>query len=187
MIEPRSTARSFSLVVLVLSAALACNRPAPEPPAPQRVGNPTLGIALSAVPLPFRVESNSPDGLVLVADEGTRVDFQDADPSAGADVVAAAKASQDDFAAKPGGKFEGGTQLVTPYGSSYTVRGSFDDGGSRIEERRVYMPHPDGSGRLLVVRYRYPAGDLAAARERLQQMIALVSNLELETAVDNAN
>jgi len=175
---PTRIALAFALVAVALP--IGCRRASEQPAAaaPRAVANPTLGIEIADLPQEFQVVDDSPAGLTLGAGPGTELELH-ADPRpAGVNVVAEAQRAQKELEALPGGKFAGGNEMVTPSGSAYTVRGSYERNGARIEERRTFLVHPGDTKRLLTIVFRYPPGDATATRERLQQTIDLVSALE---------
>jgi hypothetical protein len=160
----------------------ACARgPAEEAPAaPAAIDNPTLGLRLTALPEGFspaggdlsRWAFSAPSGDV----QGTATIELRPAASAAVNLVEQAKGFGEAAAAEPGGRFFGGNELVTPFGSAYTVRVLADRG--LVEERAVFLLHPDGSNRLLQVSLRYPPGDSETARARLLQVLELVGALE---------
>ncbi len=180
-----SPVRSTLCMILVLASgplALAGCRakgaPAPTPTPPVRVDNAALGLSFDELPEPFHVKENSGDQLVLDDGAGGTVDFAVSKPDLnGVNLVAEAQRAGKELAAQPDGKFSGGNELVTPFGAGYTVRGSYREGAARIEERQVFLLHPDGSGRLVTVRYRYPAGDSKLAVAKLREALTLVGAL----------
>jgi len=174
---PRPIALALALLVVA-----ACKKPAPPPaPEPVRVENATLGLFIGALPDGFRVESNDGETLRFASDgatgAGTLTVAIDRS-SRSVNVVEEAKSAQKELEALPEATFAGGNELVTPAGAGYAVRGSWSEGGVRIEERRIFALHPDGSGRLITLVDRYPAGDAANARDRFGRELALLSALE---------
>jgi len=149
------------------------------PPTPVRVESAALGIAFTELPAGVTVARN--DGGVLelaAADEagaGRLTVTVGPDRDLSINLIEEAKA----FGAQAeagGGKFFGGNELVTPYGSAYTVRATL--AGGAVEERRILMVHPSDADRLLTLALAYPPGDSEGARRRLQQMLELVTVLE---------
>jgi hypothetical protein len=141
-----------------------------------RVASPALGIAFASLPAPFALAVDEGDPFELVTGDGGRLAALVTEGAV--NLVEEARRAQREFESLPGGTFAGGNELGTPYGTASTVRGSYDERGARVEERRVFLLHPDGSGRLLTLRFTYPAGDAETARDRLRQTIDLLSELE---------
>jgi hypothetical protein len=170
-----------SLVAITLVAA-ACGQPEPAaPPPPTRVENAELGLALAALPDGVSVETNA--GAVLrfatagAGGEG-RLTISVGGAGEAVNVVEEAKRARAELEARPEARFSGGNELVTPAGAGYAVRGSYADGTARVEERRIFALHPDGSGRLLTLVERYPAGDAADSNARFGRTLALLGELQ---------
>jgi hypothetical protein len=178
--------RSATSCAALAALALACREPAPPPaPAPVRVENAALGLAIAGLPEGFAVEANEGATLRLAsAGPGGRGTVTLAVEAAArsVNVIEEAKAAQREIEAKPEATFAGGNELVTPAGAGYAVRGSWVEGGARIEERRIFCLHPDGSGRLVTLVERYPAGDAPNAGERFRRALELLSALEAAPA-----
>jgi hypothetical protein len=171
-----------ALVLLSAASLAVCSRPsAEEPPAPPAaVESMALGLRLTSLPEGWSVAVGEGPRWAFAARAGevqgsATIELQEP-ASAAVNLVEEAKAYGEAAAAAPGGKFFGGNELVTPYGSAYTVRVLVDRG--LVEERAVLLLHPDGSGRLLKVGLRYPPGDGETARARLLQALELVGALE---------
>lgn len=162
--------------------ASGCSRaaPPPAPPAPQAVENAVLELAVRPLPPGFEVAENAGDRLRFdaVADgvPGTLTVTVGPPMPSGVDLRAEAKQWGDQMAAAPGGRFFGGNQMVTPWGVAFTVRALVERGAA--EERRVYLLHPGGGDRPVVLALRYPPGDVGAANARLRQLLDLLNALE---------
>lgn len=164
--------------------ALACSKPAPPPPAataaPVRVENRALGLAFSSLPAGFEVAKNEGATLVFDADlagVAATVTVGVGEPEAGAIGLVDRANAFGAEAQAAGGKFHGGNELVTPFGSATTVRATVD--GGKVEERRVLMLHPPDPRRLLTLVMRYPPADAQVTRERLMQLMELLGAMEL--------
>jgi hypothetical protein len=166
---------------LALTVAAACgpSQPPATPPAATGIESAALGLRLTSLPEGFSLTLDQADRIVFDAPagalKGTATIELGATSSSAVNLVAEAKAFGEAAAAQ-GGKFFGGNELVTPFGSAYTVRILVDRG--LTEERAVFLLHPDGSGRLLVLRLRYPPGDAEGTRARMLQALELVGALE---------
>jgi hypothetical protein len=172
--------------VLAPIAALllfACSSPpaeetTPTPPAP--IENAALRLRLATLPEGWRMTAGDGARWAFAAPLGETAGtatIEVATPASPAvNLVEEAKAYGEAAAAAEGGKFFGGNELVTPYGSAYTVRVLVE--GGTAEERAVLLLHPDGSGRLLRIGLRYPPGEGETARGRLKQALELVGALE---------
>jgi len=172
--------RHLSVLTLVGIVAGCSTPPEPPPPAPTTVSNPALGLRLSQLPADILVTVAEGPRWAFAAPIGetagtATIELTEA-RSAAVNLVEEARRYGDSAAATEGGKFFGGNELVTPYGSAYTVRVLADRG--LVEERVVFLLHPDGSQRLLRLVLRYPPGDGEAARARLMQALELVGALE---------
>jgi hypothetical protein len=176
------------LLPLFLLAALAsaCGKEPAVPPAaaPAAVENAALGLAIRPLPPGFALAENAGERLSFdaVSDgiPGTATIAAGPRTPSGLNLVAEAKAWGEQAGEAPGGKFLGGNELVTPFGSAFTVRALVE--GGTVEERRIYLLHPGGSDRLVTLSLRYPPSAPAAARDRLQQLMDLVSSLEAYAA-----
>lgn len=170
---------AFALASL-LALPFACGGSGAPPAAvPERVENAGLGVVFTELPAGVRVVRNDGATLELAAadeaGEGTLRVIASEPRVESINLVEEAKAFGAEATAG-GGEFFGGNELVTPYGSAYTVRATVD--GGAVEERRVLMVHPGDSDRLLTLALSYPPGDKEGARRRLQQMLELVTVLE---------
>jgi len=173
----------FVRLALVGLVGAGCDRtapaPAPAPPAPRAVENAVLELAVRPLPAGFEVAENAGDRLRFdaVSDgiPGSLVVTVGPPNPSGVNLPGEAKLWGDQMSAA-GGRFFGGNQLVTPYGSAFTVRALVDGGAS--EERRVYLLHPGGGDRLVVLALRYPPGDAGAANARLRQLLDFLGALE---------
>jgi len=183
---PRTPRRLLGGVGLALGlAALAsCSKPAPPPPAaapaPVRVENAALGLVFTALPAGFTVAKNDGPTLAFAADlkgAAATVTVAVGDPEGGPIGLLDRANAYGAEAQKAGGKFHGGNELVTPFGQAYTVRATVD--GGQVEERKVLMVYPPDPTRLLTLTMRYPPGDPQAARDRLMQLMDLLSAMEL--------
>lgn len=171
-------------LVLGLAALAACSKPAPPPPAappaPVRVENAALGLVFTALPQGFKVTKNEGAALVFDADlagVAATVTVGVGEPETGAIGLVDRANAFGAEAQAAGGKFHGGNELVTPFGSATTVRATVD--GGKIEERRVLMLHPPDPRRLLTFVMRYPPGDAQATRDRLMQLMGLLGAMEI--------
>jgi hypothetical protein len=172
--------RTAALLFAVASVA-GCgpSQPPPEPAPPAGLEAPELGLRLTALPAGFRlvrrqegrVAFDAPAGAV----GGTAAIEVRAVGASPYNLVAEARAYGEQAAAQ-GGKFFGGNELVTPFGPAYTARALVDRG--LVEERAVFLLHPDGSERLVLLRLRYPPGDAEGTRARMLQALDLVGALE---------
>jgi hypothetical protein len=89
-------------------------------------------------------------------------------------IVEAAERTKATFESLPQGQFFGNQELMTPMGSFYTARGSYEQADARIEELLAFALHPN-SNRLIRISFLYPAGEAA---ERGPQFAALLGEIE---------
>lgn len=180
MIRSFRTPRSAALLALA-TLLTGCQKAAPPAPVPARVEAPGLGLVIPALPGGIRFEAIE-GGALRFASEGAsgtgRLSVTVDETKRSVIVVEEAKQAQKELEAKPEAVFAGGNELVTPAGAGYAVRGSWMEGGARVEERRIFALHPDGSGRLVTLVDRYPAGDAVNARDRLGRELELLAALE---------
>jgi hypothetical protein len=174
MIRPAALAFAATLLT-----ACGPSQPPPEPAPPAGVEAPEVGLRLTALPAGFRVVRRQEGRVAFDAPAGAvggtaaiEVRAVGASPY---NLVAEARAYGEQAAAA-GGKFFGGNELVTPFGPAYTARALVDRG--LVEERAVFLLHPDGSERLVVLSLRYPPGDAEGTRARMLQALELVGALE---------
>ena len=178
----RSIPCRLAMVSLCVTAVAGCSKPAPPPapPEPKAVENAQLELAVRPLPPGFEVAENAGDRLSFdaLADgiPGSLAVTVGPPTPAGINLPAEAKSWGDAMAAAPGGRFFGGNQLVTPYGAAFPVRALVDGGATG--ERRVYLLHPGGGDRLVVLALRYPPGDAGAANARLKQLLDFLGALE---------
>lgn len=184
---PFLTPSLFVLTALALIAA-GCGGPAPvpEPAAPQRVENSSLGVALASIPEGFRLEANAEGEearIVLVRKPelppGTAVVEVGPEQRAGVNLVAEVNTQKAHIESLPEGNFQGQTELMGPTGTAYLTRGRYrGETGAEIEEMRVLTLHPSYPEvkRLLTLTYTYElSGD---TKDRGQQMLELLGEVE---------
>ena len=175
----RATSKAaFTLALAALTLAGCASEP-PAPPAPERIENPDLGLAIAALPAAFQVAENRGETLKLSAPavEAGSVEITIGPLELGGiNLVEVVKARRAEIEAE-GGLYFGNRELMTPYGAAYTTRGQVTglDGGP-VEVTAVYSLHPDGSDRLMTVTYRYPGGGDSQAR--VGELLELLGELE---------
>lgn len=165
--------------LVLLTALASCGDP-PQPPAapaPPRVENAALGIALAALPAGWTVVKNTPQALALTRDGGLLDLSLGNEEPAGVNLVAAVERRQREVEAA-GGRFAGSKKLVTPWGQAFTARGRFAGATGEVEELAVLALHPGGWPRSLVAVYRYPVEEGVTAR-RSRELFELLSQLEV--------
>jgi len=142
-----------------------------------RIENPTLGIAIGAVPAAFKVESQEGEEIRLrrAEGEGEITIFQEFPEVGGVNLVQMVRTWKEKYQTMPEGKFLGQVELTTQFGPAYTVRGSYQEDGVPREERRIFCLHPDGD-KVLTLAYVYPLGN--NSRERTDELFGLVTELE---------
>lgn len=184
---PTATAAASRVAValgLCLALALAVGCGAPEEAAPvagepaPRVERPELGIALAAVPEGFSVSGEAADELVLVRGDGSpgRLAFIPGSPVTGSvNLVDAVNGHKAETLEQPNGEYKGMIELGSPLGTAFASRGRYDEGGSTVEDFRIFVIHPAGD-RVLNLVYRYPAGDDTA--ERRDQLLSALAEVE---------
>jgi hypothetical protein len=166
-------------VASITLIAAACGQDHAPAPVVGSVSNQALAIRLDPLPADFAVAVNEGASLELVPTAGAvagRVSFEVGDPEPALDLVAAVNRHRFQVEAKPGADYKGGQELVTPHGSAFYSRGRFLEGTELVEETLVVLEHP-AEGRLLVIRYRYPAA--ADSSVRVQQLLDLLSALQV--------
>ena len=164
---------TFAVVLLTLS----CAAPAPSPES-AAIQNVDLGLTLSGLP----------PGLVLASNQGSSFELRPADEAKGGilwfavgpekegiNLVAAVQEHQEQIEGRTDGDYQGAQELQGDFGSAFYSRGRYLDRGELTEEAAVFMIHPAGN-RLLVIHYRYPAGDDSAAR--VEQLIDVITYIE---------
>ncbi|HVR30433.1 MAG TPA: hypothetical protein VMS86_12980, partial [Thermoanaerobaculia bacterium] len=148
---------------------------------PERIENPDLRIAITDLPGGFDLVTNAGARLELAREPGLppgRAWVEVGPPVEGAiNLIEIIRDERQAFEALPGGSFSGNGELVLPDGRpAYYSRGRFQDEGTLVEEFRVRAVHPVESDRLLLVFYRYPAGEDSA--QRLEDVLYLVGEIE---------
>lgn len=176
-VSHRSRSRVLILGALWLTASCA-RSPEPQTETATRVASPELGIALASLPAPFELVTNQGGSLELRAPgpNGAGTAWFEVGPTevGGVNLVAQAKGSRAWFETQPAGQYFGNLELVTPIGSAFTARGSYELDATTVEELHVFALHPTAN-RLLRVTYRYPPGE---GQERMQQLAELLGEIE---------
>ena len=181
---------------LVLSATLACapgeeemaepgeTAAGEEAPAGERVENGGVGIALTAVPAGFEVETNEGEELVLVrtGEEGGRLAFEMTPvQAAGVNLQQMVWAEKERIEGLPNGQYRGQNELGgVPLGTTYTSRGRFEtEEGESVEEYRALMVHPT-QNRALILDYEYPtpAPGSEEGSSRLEHLMLVLEQVE---------
>lgn len=182
---PRSSALLLPALALTF---FACAREAAPPPAPAlvRVELGGAGLAVASVPAAFRLVSSgpvearfapapaagapvAPGELLLTVAPPTK---------SGINLIQLVKDSRAEFEGRAGGEFLGQRELVVPWGSAFTARGRFAEGGGQIEELRLFALHPGDMDRLLTVVYRYPMTTAEDSSRRFGEALAVLGELE---------
>ena len=137
------------------------------------------GVRVVALPEVFEVSSNDDAGLTLAAPSlpGPSALTVTLSPryEQGLNIVEAVELTMAEFAALPGGRSFGQTQLVAPLGLAYMARGRYQVDGESVEELRALLAHPWGN-RLLTLSYIYPLGEDTS--ERGGQLMELLGEME---------
>jgi hypothetical protein len=94
----------------------------------------------------------------------------------GTNLVDAVRAHQEDVQGRLNGVYQGGQELGGPLGRAYYSRGRYDtDAGATEEETAIFTLNPANDA-IIVLRYRYPAGEDSA--ERIQSLFDVLANIE---------
>ncbi len=182
--------------VLVLSTTVACvpgedegagageTAAGEEASAGERVENGGVGIALTAVPAGFEVETNEGEELVLVrtGEEEGRLAFEMTPvQAAGVNLQRMVWAEKERIEGLPNGQYRGQNELGgVPLGTTYTSRGRFDtEDGESMEEYRALMVHPT-QNRALILDYEYPVPEPGSEEgsSRLEQLMLVLEQVE---------
>lgn len=124
-------AEAFILTILLLGGGLtACGaKTAPEAeaeaePAGERVENPSLGLAIAALPSTLEVVANEGDRWQFATKEenGTINIYVDPAETGGINLVAAHREHKEEVEAK-GGTYKGRLELGSPFGTTFLSRG----------------------------------------------------------------
>lgn len=171
--------KSFLLLIALLTwAPTACTKEPPAVNAPTRIENPSLAIAVAAVPATFEIVTADGPTIELRRTDETGVAQltieATGDLQGGINLVAEAESMQDWFMQQPDGQYYGNLELGTPTGPAFTARGAYRDGETAIEELRVFAMHPTAH-RMLRLTYRYSPG---TGKERLQQLAEVLGEIE---------
>ena len=149
-----------------------------EPPKPEPISNPQLGLSFSALPAGFVVDTN--DGQVLRLSSITEgrdgemwVEVSEKSDF-GIDLVDITNSQKADYEDRAAGEYSGARKLMTPAGEAYYTRGRYEAEGL-VEETRVFLVHAT-ENRLVVFHYLHPAGEDSA--ERLPELFAWVGELD---------
>lgn len=176
-------------LALLLTVSGCASEPAPETTSRPGVDNPDLGVSLASVPVGYKVVSNDAAGIHLqrTSPDAPGDVWIEAAPEqvAGVNLVAAVNDQKAAIEARPDGRFYGQTGLGSAPNapaSAFLTRGRYtDEGGSEVEEIRIFALHPMAN-RLLSVIYRFPPeGD--TSQERAEQAIEIFGEVEAMTAM----
>lgn len=183
-VPPLLTLCLLSLSYLVLGACGGTEGP-PEPDTqaePRRISNARVGIDLVGLPEGFRLVSHEGAEIVLERKPelppGTAVITAE-EPAGNVNLVAAVNEQATAIEERPGGSFQGQTELGSHFGPAYLTRGRWAEEGSEKEEMKLFSLHPESS-RLLVITYTYPlTGD---TKDRATQIMDVLASLEAPAA-----
>jgi hypothetical protein len=167
-----------TLAVSALIVATACQDRQPAAPADLSVTNEALGLRLVSLPPEFVVAANQGRDLELIpADDAVSglVTFEVGGEEQGINLIAAVNHHKREIEEQPEPEYQGGQELLTPFGTAFYSRGRFLSGLDEVEETVLLFKHPS-EGRLLTIRYRYPAG--ADSSVRVQQLLDILGLLE---------
>jgi len=175
--------RRSAALLLTLSLPLlpGCRpaEPAADGPKPPALDSPDLLLRLVELPEGMTVAANDAERIALDAvSDGVSgsVTITVGPPTpAGVNLVDEANSYGRGLEAA-GGKYYGGHQLVTPYGSGFQIR--VLQPGGKVEEIRALLLHPGDRDRLMVVSLAYPPGDATVSNARLNQVLAVLGALE---------
>ena len=132
----RSRRAALPFVAALLMLSLACQEPAPQPVAGERVENGPIGLALASVPVGFELVSSDAEGVVLRGNTPETTGGEillTAGPvvPTGVNLIAESQARIDDFSAI--GTSFGSRELNAPIGSAFTVRGRRPGDAGEVE------------------------------------------------------
>jgi hypothetical protein len=198
--SPHSRLTVFALfaVVAVLLLPLAACAPPPEPepePEPERepvrVENAALGLAYMDLTDGWEVAENEGETLKLRRTDEAGAELRlevEQEQRAGVNLVKQVNDWKAEYDSRPQGSFLGQAELKSQFGTTFTVRGRYEEEGQLWEERRILTLYP-GANRTLSMIYRHappegePTPDEAklAAQERANQMFAQMGLLEAYT------
>ena len=143
-----------------------------------------MGIALTAIPAGFEVETNEGEELVLVrtGEEEGRLAFEMTPvQAAGVNLQRMVWAEKERIEGLPNGQYRGQNELGgVPLGTTYTSRGRFDtEEGESMEEYRALMVHPT-QNRALILDYEYPVPEPGSEEgsSRLEQLMLVLEQVE---------
>lgn len=179
-----------AVLALAAAVALACaprqedTTTAIEPTEPERVENPTLGIALAGPQAAgFDVVANEAETLRLVRHateeeaEATLVYEVGPPQTAGVNLVAAVRDQEAMIEARPEGEFLGQVELMSQLGPAFSTRGRYTgEAGEQVEEIKVFALHPSGD-RLLSLTYSYVPTE-GGTKVRTDQAMAALGLVE---------
>lgn len=164
-------------MLLLVFIACSTGEP-PQPPPAQRVESTDLGIAIAALPSSFTVIESGPAGMVLQGAGATgpaRLEIQvDPEETGGINLVAMAEGSREWFEQQAAGQYFGNLELMTPFGSAFTARGSYEGAAGPVEELRVFSLHP-GRNSVMRLTFRYPPGE---GKQRMEELAGLLGEIE---------
>ena len=171
-----------ALMSLALPGLLACTseEAAPPPPA-ERVENPQVGVAITALPPVFEVTANEGARLELApaaeGSTGTLAITTGEAESGGINLLAAVKAHEAEIRLRDSGEYKGQRELGSQLGTAFYSRGRYSgEDGAQVEETVIFLVHPWGDRTLQLI-YRYPA--VEDTRERIEgHLFSLLGTLE---------
>jgi hypothetical protein len=173
--SPRRLLPTGLVPVALLLLVAGCARPTPAPStAAERVESRGMGLAIAALPEPFEVSINDGERLELTAPEARLTIAIGPERVAGINLVDEIESRKKWFEAAQGGGYFGNRELMTPIGTAFTARGTYEQPGGAVEETWVYAIHPSAN-RLLTLTYTYPTGQ---SQDRVQELVAVLGEIE---------
>ena len=191
-LHPSLTLLTTALLLALTTACQAPPEPEPEPaPEPVRVENASSGLTYTDLATGWEVAENGDNALKLrrTAEEGGELWIEVApEKRAGVNLYKEVNDWKAKYEAMEGGSFHGQVELGSQFGTTFSVRGRFEEAGQKWEERRILTLYP-GANRTLSLIYRYPAlGDdpdsdeeRLATQERTNQMFEQMGLLQALT------
>lgn len=162
-----------------------------------RIENPDLGLAIAEMVPGFEIVTNDAFGLEFAntaAETPGKLWFEiGPTENSGINLVEIVNAQRAVFEALPDGNFKGNRELMMTDGRpAFYSRGQFSEDGVVLEEIRISALHPIRNATLQIF-YRYPETGEENSKERLNDLLLLIGEVEgfkvdtsaTETATDS--
>ena len=196
MLSRHRTAGFLVITTIALTLVLlpGCKRPPEDVPEPERVVptqevrrpiealdlpqvNIKIGISLTSVPPGLAVTLNTSYWIELtdIHNQSIQYSFIGIPPEQPGPTASTAAEFENRVRESPNGRIVGKGTLETVFGSAHWVSGTYDDDDGPVEDIHLFVPHPSGSGNMVLMSV-CPLG-AATSDDRLNVMQELLTHV----------